>query len=293
MIEAEHGELSIACQCALLGLPRSTYYYAPKRESPSNLAMMRLIDEQYLRTPYYGAPEMTEHLRRLGHTVNHKRTERLMRLMNLRATTPRRWVSQPDPTHRIYPYLLRDLVIERPNEVWCSDITYIRLAGGFIYLVAVMDWFSRYVIAWELSNTLYVDFCLTALYRALRRGRPEIFNTDQGSQFTSLAFTRCLLDHNIRVSMDGLAFLRKDCSRCSIPTNPVSVLETPSRYGEEVRIHGQYSIVTEWAGNPFKLSRASHAGRAALGALHYGSIRVNIELFSAIKADVWHVITDA
>lgn len=203
MIEPSHAELSIANQCALLGLPRSTYYYAPKGETPLNLRLMRHIDEQYLRTPYYGAPKMTEHLRRLGLRVNHKRVERLMKLMGLRAATPKRWLSQPDSTHRIYPYLLRDLVVKRPNQVWCTDITYIRLSGGFVYLVAVMDWFSRYVLAWELSNTLDVDFCLTALYRALRRGRPEIFNTDQGSQFTSQAFTGCLLDHDIRVSMDG------------------------------------------------------------------------------------------
>ncbi len=203
LIEPSHAELSIANQCALLGLPRSTYYYAPKGETPLNLRLMRHIDEQYLRTPYYGAPKMTEHLRRLGLRVNHKRVERLMKLMGLRAATPKRWLSQPDSTHRIYPYLLRDLVVKRPNQVWCTDITYIRLSGGFVYLVAVMDWFSRYVLAWELSNTLDVDFCLTALYRALRRGRPEIFNTDQGSQFTSQAFTGCLLDHDIRVSMDG------------------------------------------------------------------------------------------
>ncbi|MDQ1240202.1 MAG: putative transposase [Thermodesulfobacteriota bacterium] len=203
LIDPGHAELSIATQCGLLGLPRSTYYYAPKGETPLNLNLMRLIDEQYLSTPYYGAPKMTAHLQRLGCTVNHKRVERLMKLMGLRAATPRPWLSQPDATHRIYPYLLRDLAIERPNQVWCSDITYIRLAGGFVYLVAVMDWFSRYVLAWELSNTLDVDFCLTALYRALRLGRPEIFNTDQGSQFTSHAFTDCLLDHDVRVSMDG------------------------------------------------------------------------------------------
>ena len=203
MIDPGHAELSIAAQCALLGLPRSTYYYAPGGETPLNLLLMRLIDEQYLRTPYYGVPKMTEHLLRLGHPVNHKRVERLMRLMGLRAAAPRRWLSQPDKAHRIYPYLLRGVAVERPDQVWCSDITYIRLAGGFIYLVAVMDWFSRYVLAWELSNTLDADFCLAALHRALRRGTPEIFNTDQGSQFTGRDFTDCLLGHGVQVSMDG------------------------------------------------------------------------------------------
>ena len=203
MIDPGHNALSIASQCALLGLPRSTRYHAPQGETPLKLALMRRIDEQYLRTPYYGAPKTTEHLRRLGYAVNHKRVERLMKLMGLRAAAPKRWSSQPDARHRIYPYLLRDLPIERPSQVWCSDVTYIRLSGGFVYLVAVMDWFSGYVLAWKLSNTLDTEFCLTALHRALRRGRPEIFNTDQGSQFTSQAFTGCLLDRGIRVSMDG------------------------------------------------------------------------------------------
>jgi putative transposase len=187
----------------LVGLPRSTYYYEPRGESRLNLALMRMIDEQYLRTPHYGARKMTMYLSRQGHGVNHKRVERLMRQMGLRAAIPRRWLSRPDAEQRIYPYLLRELTIDRPDQVWCSDITYIRLARGFVYLVAIMDWHSRYVVSWELSNTLDVEFCMTALHRALRRGTPEIFNTDQGSQFTSTAFTGCLTERGIQVSMDG------------------------------------------------------------------------------------------
>lgn len=202
-MEPDHPELSIAEQCALLGLPRSTFYYAPRGESPSNLALMQALDAQYVRTPYYGVRKMTAHLRREGWPANHKRVARLMTLMGLQALTPPRRLSRPGPDHRIYPYLLRDLAIERPNQVWSTDITYVGVSGGFVYLTAVLDWYSRYVLAWDLSNTLEGTFCLSTLQAALARGCPEIFNTDQGSQFTSAAFTGCLEAHGVRVSMDG------------------------------------------------------------------------------------------
>jgi len=196
--------LSVASQCSLLGLPRSSYYYAPMAtESEENLRLMRRIDRLYLRRPFYGSPRMTEWLRRLGWTVNEKRVARLMRLMALQALLPGPHTSRAHPEHRVYPYLLRNLEIRAPNEVWCADITYIPMRLGYLYVVAVMDWFSRYVLAWELSNSLETDFCLTALRRALGKGRPGIFNTDQGSQFTSAAFTGCLEEAGVRVSMDG------------------------------------------------------------------------------------------
>ena len=164
---------------------------------------MRLIDEQYTKTPFYGVPRITEWLKRQGHPVNHKRVARLMGLMGLEGIHPKRNLSQQSKEHKIYPYLLRDLKIERPDQVWCSDITYIRLRRGFVYLVAVMDWFSRYVLSWEISVTMERDFCLRALDKALDISSPDIFNTDQGSQFTSTDFTDRLKDHNIRISMDG------------------------------------------------------------------------------------------
>jgi putative transposase len=202
-VDLNHEELSVARQCALLGVPRSTFYYAPVGESVENLSLMAEIDRTYTEFPYYGSPRMTAHLRRQEYAVNHKRVERLMRLMGLQAVGPSRFTSRPDKTHRIYPYLLRDLKVERPNQVWCSDITYVGLRGGFVYLTAILDWYSRYVLAWELSNTLDADFCVSTLFRALRLGRPEIFNTDQGRQFTSAAFTGCLEKHGVRISMDG------------------------------------------------------------------------------------------
>ena len=164
---------------------------------------MRLIDEQYTRTPFYGSPKMTAWLCRKGHAVNHKRVERLMRKMGLQAICPRPKTSQPAPGHRLHPYLLRGVTVDRPDQVWATDITYIRLLHGFIYLVAVLDWFSRYVVAWSVSVSLETDFCLSALDWALQRATPEIFNTDQGSQFTSSAFTGRLKEHDIRISMDG------------------------------------------------------------------------------------------
>lgn len=188
----------------MLQIARSSVYYTPNAsEPPENLALMRLIDEQYLKTPFYGVPRMTWWLNKQGYGVNHKRVERLMRVMGLQATLPGPHTSRPHPEHRIYPYLLRGMQIDAPCEVWCADITYIPMPRGFMYLVAVMDWFSRYVIAWEISNTLDSDFCVAALTRALKTARPLIFNTDQGSQFTSEAFTGTLTQAEVRISMDG------------------------------------------------------------------------------------------
>jgi putative transposase len=196
--------LSVVSQCALLGLSRSSYYYEPKEtESAENLELMRVIDRLYLKRPFYGSPRMTDWLRDLGWTVGENRVARLMRLMGLQAVVPGPHTSRPAPEHKVYPYLLRDLVIERPNQVWCADITYIPMLRGFLYLVAVMDWFSRYVLAWELSNTLESMFCVSALERALAVSCPGIFNTDQGSQFTAEVFTGRLLSAQVQISMDG------------------------------------------------------------------------------------------
>ena len=202
-IDPTHPQISVARQCELLGLARSSYYYAPAGESEANLHLMRLIDEQYTRAPFYGVRRMTAWLSQQGQHVNHKRVSRLMRVMGLHAMCPGPSVSKPAPGHRIYPYLLRNLPIRAVNQVWSTDITYIRLARGFIYLVAVIDWFSRYVLAWEVSVTLETAFCRSALEWALTKGQPEIFNTDQGSQFTSSDFTATLERAGIRISMDG------------------------------------------------------------------------------------------
>lgn len=203
LIDSDHQQLSLRRQCQLLGLARSSFYYEPRPESESDLLLMRLLDEQYTRTPFYGIRRMTAWLKQQGHQANHKRVQRLLRLMGLEAIYPKPKLSQPAPGHRIYPYLLRGVRIERVNQVWSSDITYVRLVGGFVYLVAIIDWFSRYVLAWEISVTLDSNFCVSALERALLRGQPEVFNTDQGAQFTSLAFTGQLLEREIRISMDG------------------------------------------------------------------------------------------
>jgi putative transposase len=196
-------DFSVRRQCRLAGVARSTVYYVPVPESEENLLLMRLIDEQYMRHPEFGYPRMTDWLKERGHPVNHKRVARLMQRMGLQAITPGPHTSKPAPGHVIYPYLLRDLEIERVNQVWSTDITYIPMRHGFMYLTAVMEWHSRYVLAWELSNTLESLFCIVALKRALARGTPEIFNTDQGSQFTSEAFTGVLLAKKIAISMDG------------------------------------------------------------------------------------------
>ena len=203
MIEPGHGQLSVRQQCELLGLNRSSYYYEPATESPLNLELMRLLDEQYMRTPFYGWPRMTAYLRSQGYQVNHKRVQRLMQKMGIQALYPKPRLSKPNPEHKIYPYLLRGLAITRPNQVWSTDITYIPLRNGFMYLAAVIDWYSRYVLAWQLSNTLDGTFCVELLQRALQLGRPEIFNTDQGAQFTATAFTSVLEKATIQISMDG------------------------------------------------------------------------------------------
>lgn len=203
MIDPDHAHISVGRQCELLELARSSYYYRLRPQSDLNLLLMNLIDEQYTRTPFYGVPRMTAWLRRQGYGVNHKRIRRLMRLMDLEAIYPKPRLSIPSKENKIYPYLLNGVSIDRPDQVWGTDITYIRLAHGFMYLVAIMDWFSRYVLSWELSNTLETNFCLKALEEALILSKPEIFNSDQGSQFTSLEFTDRLQTSGITISMDG------------------------------------------------------------------------------------------
>jgi putative transposase len=195
--------LSIFRQCELLDLSRSTYYLPPAVESEENLRLMRLIDEQYLKTPFYGSRRMTAYLERRGEAVNRKRVRRLMALMGLEGLDPVRQTTVADPGAKAYPYLLRDRVLTRINEVWSSDITYVPIRRGFMYLTAVIDWYSRYVRSWRLSNTMDVGFCLEALEEALGRGRPEIFNTDQGSQFTSREYTGRLEAAGVAVSRDG------------------------------------------------------------------------------------------
>jgi putative transposase len=203
MVDREHPRLSLVRQCALLALNRSSLYYRPTGVDEYDLELMLLIDRQYLRTPFYGSRRMTACLRRQGHRINRKRVRRLMRLMGLRAIYRPPNTSKPWRGHKVYPYLLRDVGVMRVNQVWGADITYIPMAHGFMYLVAIMDWFSRYVLAWRLCNTLESDFCVDALQQALGKDTPEIFNTDQGSQFTSEAFTGVLLEHGIQISMDG------------------------------------------------------------------------------------------
>jgi len=204
MIEPGHPRLSVVRQCALVSIGRSTFYRVPAPETAENLVLMRLLDEQFLETPWYGSRQMTRHLRRLGHAVGRKRVRRLMATMGLAPIYQRPRTTVPHPEHRIYPYLLRNLVIDRPNQVWCADITYIPMRRGFLYLVAVMDWSTRRVLSWRLSNTMDVEFCIAALEEALARfGRPDIFNSDQGSQFTSPRFTEVLTDAGVRISMDG------------------------------------------------------------------------------------------
>jgi len=197
------GPLSLSRQCQLLGLNRAALYYQAAPVDAYELELMVLLDRQYLRTPFYGSRRMTAWLQTQGHSVNRKRVQRLMQRMGLAAIYQRPRTSQQAPAHRIYPYLLRGLRIERVHQVWAADITYIPMARGFLYLVAVMDWVSRYVLAWRLSNLLDADFCIEALEEALRQGRPEIFNTDQGSQFTGDGFTGVLRGHGVAISMDG------------------------------------------------------------------------------------------
>ncbi len=216
-----HPTLSIARQCRLAAISRSTFYRVPHGESDENLVLMAEIDRQFLETPFYGARQMTWHLSAAGHAVNIKRVRRVMRLMGL---MPIYWQPRTSITakgHRLYPYLLRGVRVDRPNQVWCADITYIPLAKGFLYLVAIMDWWSRKVLAWRLSNTMDVQFCVDALDEALgRHGPPEIFNTDQGSQFTSWAWTQRLQQAGVRISM---ALPRQHLHRAAVALHQVRV----------------------------------------------------------------------
>jgi putative transposase len=202
-VAGEDNGLSVAHRCELVGVPRSSYYYQPTGETPLNLLLMRLIDEEYTRHPFYGSRRMAEWLKVVGHDVNRKRVRRLMRTMGIEAIYPKPRLSVINKEHEKYPYLLSGVQITRPNQVWSADITYIRMRRGFIYLMAVIDWYSRYVLSWETSNTLDTAFCLTALDAAMQQGQPEIFNTDQGCQFTSKDFTGALKQRDIRISMDG------------------------------------------------------------------------------------------
>jgi len=203
MVEPDHAQLSVVRQCELLEINRSGFYYTPRPESALNLTIMRLLDEQYLRTPFYGIRKLHNSICSRGYAVNMKRIRRLAGLMGLETIYPKPNISKPMKGHKIYPYLLKGLVINRVNQVWSTDITFIPMRFGFLYLTAIMDWFSRYVINWTLSNSLDAAFCIEALQAALAKGRPEIFNSDQGCQFTSKAFTSILEEARIAISMDS------------------------------------------------------------------------------------------
>lgn len=208
MINANHPTLSIARQCELIHLSRASYYrtidISMGTETPENLELMRLIDEEYMRHPFYGSRKLRAYLHRQGYEVNRKRVQRLMRIIGITSVAPKPNTSKRNKGHKIYPYLLRDLIIDQPNQVWCTDITYLRMQGGFVYLVAIMDWYSRQILSWEISNTLEDDFCVSALESAIRLyGVPGTFNTDQGSQFTSDDFIAVLKQNDIKISMDG------------------------------------------------------------------------------------------
>jgi putative transposase len=203
LIQPGHAAISLQRQCELVGLNRSSWYYQAARESPENERLMALMDAQFTKTPFYGVRRMTAWLRLQGETVNAKRVRRLLRKMGLMAVYPKPKLSLPGDNPRRFPYLLKDYPITAPNQVWSTDITYIRLSQGFIYLVAIIDWFSRYVIAWQISNSMDVQFCLDTLEAALKTGKPVIFNSDQGSQFTSLVFTQRLEQAGIQISHDG------------------------------------------------------------------------------------------
>jgi len=203
LVASDVAGLSIRRQCGLLELDRGSYYYQPGEESAENLEIMGCIDRLYLKWPFLGSRRLVCFLERDGFAVNRKRVQRLMRLMGLEAIYPKRHLSANGADHRVFPYLLRGVQIVRPNQVWATDITYLPMRHGFLYLVAILDWYSRYVVAWKLSNSLETAFCRDALKEALRTGSPEIFNTDQGVQFTSAEFTQVLLDAEVKVSMDG------------------------------------------------------------------------------------------
>lgn len=203
-MKQDHPDLSVRRQCSLLSLARSGLYYQPRGESTENLNLMAIIDRQFLKTPWYGSRQMARHLQREGHRCGRHRVRRLMKLMRLVPIYQEPKTSKKHPEHKIYPYLLKGLAITRPNQVWCTDISYIPMRRGFLYLVAIMDWHSRKVLSWRLSNSMDASFCVEALKEALAKyGPPEIFNSDQGSQFTSTEFTDVLLDAKVKISMDG------------------------------------------------------------------------------------------
>ena len=203
LIEPDNREINIIRQCELLGMSKSSYYYKPISENPENLLYMRLLDEQYLKTPFYGVARMHAFLRSLGYRVNIKRVRRLLRKMGIEAVYSKPGLSNSNPEHKKYPYLLKGLAINKPNMVWSTDITYIPMKQGFLYLSAIIDWYSRYIVAWEISNSLDVSFCVETLEKALKKNKPQIFNTDQGSQYTSNIFTDILKSNCIEISMDG------------------------------------------------------------------------------------------
>jgi putative transposase len=246
LVERENAALPVSQQCRLLAVSRSSVYRQPTEVSEVDRAIMALIDRQYLARPYYGSRRMAAWLATQGHLVNRKRVQRLMRLMGLVAIYQRPNTSKAAAEHKIYPYLLGGIAIERVNQVWCSDVTYIPMAKGFLYLVVVMDWVSRAVLAWRLSNTLGADFCVEALEEALvRYGRPEIFNTDQGSQFTSDDFTGTLKRHEVTISMDGkslpsrkrgvAAWTTSSSSGCGAASNTRKSISTPMRRSPKPR----------------------------------------------------------
>ena len=202
-IDFDNPALSVREQCRILGFQRSSMYYDPQPETDENLQFMRLMDEEHLRHPARGSRQMVDFLEDQGYHVNRKRIQRLMRKMGIEGISPKRRTTLRNGGHKVYPYLLRGMAIERPNQVWCTDITYIPMSCGFMYLAAVMDWFSRHVLSWRLSNSMDADFCVHVVEDALQHGTPDIFNTDQGSQFTSREFTGLLTANDIAISMDG------------------------------------------------------------------------------------------
>jgi len=203
LVESKHPRLPIKRQCELLCLNRSTYYYKSQKDESFNIQLMNLIDEEYTRHPFYGVRRMKVMLERKGHRVNHKRIRRLSRKMGIDAIYPKPKLTKPFSEHMKYPYLLRGLRVDRPDHVWCSDITYIKTKYGFVYLTAIMDWFSRYVLSFEVSTTLDKEFCIKALKKALSNSKSDIFNSDQGVQFTCDEFTSCLKEAGVRISLDG------------------------------------------------------------------------------------------
>jgi putative transposase len=257
MVQAE-SELSVRRRCELLRVSRSGLYYEPVADDPEQQALMRCIDELHLKWPFYGSRKLALELRGLGHDVNRKRVQRLMRLMGIESVAPKPNTSKPSREHVRYRYLLRDLVICKPNQVWAADITYIPLARGFAYLVAIIDWHSRRVLSWRLSNTMDSSFCVEALREALELfGKPEIFNTDQGSQFTAAAFTDVLREHDVRISMDGKG-------RC-IDNIFVERLWRSLKY-EEVYLHAYRDLVEARAGiDRYMRFFNSERGHQALG----------------------------